>query len=110
VWRAELKVVQHLARTCAQRWQAKLEGAFVDELVLLQPTPSYMRLVKDRVLHVWQQLRDEAKNRTTEVARRVNSIQQKLDRLDEAFLFAQTIDAISYERQRDKLREELTLA
>jgi hypothetical protein len=30
--------------------------------------------------------------------------------LDEAFLFAQTIDATSYERQRDRLREELTLA
>ena len=36
--------------------------------------------------------------------------QQKLDRLDDAFLFAQTIDGTSYERQRDRLREELTLA
>ena len=34
----------------------------------------------------------------------------KLDRLDEALLFAQSIDATSYERQRDRLREELTLA
>jgi hypothetical protein len=40
----------------------------------------------------------------------VKTIQQKLDRLDEAFLFAQTIDGKSYERQRDRLREELTLA
>ena len=35
---------------------------------------------------------------------------QKRDRLDEAFLFAQTVDGKSYERQRDRLREELTLA
>jgi len=35
---------------------------------------------------------------------------QKLDRLDEAFLYAQTIDLTSYGRQRDRLREELTLA
>ncbi len=35
--------------------------------------------------------------------------QQKLDRLDDAFLFAQTIDGRCYERQRDRLREELTL-
>lgn len=28
--------------------KAVLEGAFVDELALLQPTPGYMRLVKDR--------------------------------------------------------------
>jgi hypothetical protein len=39
-----------------------------------------------------------------------SQVQQKLDRLDEAFLSAQTIDLTSYERQRDKLREELTLA
>jgi hypothetical protein len=37
-------------------------------------------------------------------------IQQKLDRLDEAFLYSESIDLTSYSRQRDKLREELTLA
>ena len=38
------------------------------------------------------------------------AIQTKLDRLGEAFLFAEAIDAKSYERQRDRLREELTFA
>jgi DNA invertase Pin-like site-specific DNA recombinase len=90
--------------------KAKLEGLFVDELALLQPTPGYMRLVKDRVLFVWQQITSEVKDHAAEVERRVKAIQQKLDRLDEAFLYAQTIDLASYERQRDKLREELTLA
>ncbi len=90
--------------------KTKLEGLFVDELELLQPTPGYMRLVKDRVLHVWQQLTSEIKERAADSERRVKAIQQKLDRLDEAYLFAQTIDLTSYERQRDKLREELTLA
>jgi site-specific DNA recombinase len=90
--------------------KGKLEGLFVDELALLQPTPGYMRLVKDRVLYVWQQLTSEVKDRAAEVQRRVKAIHQKLDRLDEAFLYAQTIDLTSYERQRDKLREGLTLA
>ncbi len=67
--------------------KAALEGAFVDELALLQPTPGYMRLVKDRILYVWEQRRAEAKDRTAEQDRRVKAIQQKLDRLDEAFLF-----------------------
>jgi hypothetical protein len=31
-------------------------------------------------------------------------------RLDEAFLYSESIDLTSYSRQRDKLREELTLA
>jgi site-specific DNA recombinase len=90
--------------------KGELEGAFVDELALLQPTPGYMRLVKDRILHVWEQRRAEAKDRTVEQQRRLHGIQQKLDRLDEAFLYSESIDVTSYGRQRDKLREELTLA
>lgn len=118
---ATAKSVQELARlrdlTTTQRYmhlvnvsKAELEGAFADELALLQPTAGYMRLVKDRILHVWEQRRAEAKDRTAEQEKRVKVIQLKLDNLDEAFLFAQSIDATSYERQRDRLREELTLA
>ena len=36
--------------------KAALEGVFVDELALLQPTAGYMRLVRDRVLYVWEQV------------------------------------------------------
>jgi hypothetical protein len=57
--------------------KAALEAAFVDELALLQPTPGYMRLVKDRILDVWEQRRAEANDRTTEQQRRVSAIQQK---------------------------------
>lgn len=35
--------------------------------------------------------------------------QEKLDRLDEAFLFERSIDIESYDRHAEKLREELTL-
>jgi site-specific DNA recombinase len=90
--------------------KATLEGAFADELALLQPSAGYMRLVKDRILYVWEQRQAEAKDRTSEQERRVKGVQQKLDRLDDAFLFAESIDRTSYERQRDRLREELTLA
>jgi hypothetical protein len=89
--------------------KAKLEGLFVDELAL-QPTPGYMRLVKDRILHVWEQRRAEANDRTEEQQRRVSAIQQKMDKLDEAFLYSEAIDITTYGRQRDKLREEQTLA
>jgi hypothetical protein len=37
-------------------------------------------------------------------------MQQKLDKLDETFLYSEAIDVTTYGRQRDKLREELTLA
>ena len=90
--------------------KAVLEGAFVDELALLQPTSGYMRLVKDRILCVWQQRCAEAGERSAEQERRVQAIRQKLDRLDEAFLYSESIDLATYSRQRDKLREELTLS
>jgi len=56
------------------------------------------------------ELKNEARQRITEVERRQKAIQQKLDRLDEAFLYERTIDIDVYDRQRDKLREALTLA
>ena len=42
----------HCQKQCRAVNVTALEGAFVDELTLLQPTPGYMRLVKDRILHV----------------------------------------------------------
>ena len=100
-WRNDHYAYYHCQRQCraVNVSKSKLEGLFVDELALLQPTEGYMRLVKDRVLDVWQQLTTEVKGRAAEVQRRVKAVQQKLDRLDEAFLYAQTIDLTSSERQ-----------
>lgn len=40
---------------------------------------------------------------------RAKAIQQKRGRLDDAFIYKESIDFGTYERQRDQLREELTL-
>ena len=69
-----------------------------------------MRLVKDRILHIWHQVRDEQVVRSLEADRRSKQLTDRLDHLDEAFLFAKSIDQSTYDRQRDKLCEELTLA
>jgi hypothetical protein len=42
--------------------------------------------------------------------RAAKAIQDKLDRLDEAFLFERSIDIETYDRHAEELREELTLA
>jgi hypothetical protein len=57
-----------------------------------------------------EQRRAEANDRTVAQQRRVSAIQQKMDKLDEAFLYSEAIDVTTYGRQRDRLREELTLA
>jgi site-specific DNA recombinase len=90
--------------------KTKLEELFVDELTRLQPTPGFMRLVKDRVLSAWREMQGDAKQRVAEIERRQKAIREKLDRLDQAFLFERSIDIETYDRHRDKLREELTLA
>ena len=51
----------------------------------------------------------DAKRRIVEVERKQKTIQERLDRLDEAFLYERSIDIERYDRHRDKLREELTL-
>ena len=44
------------------------------------------------------------------VQKRITQIRAKLRRLDEAFLYESSVDRATYEEQRDRLREELTLA
>lgn len=90
--------------------KAKLEDLFVNELGRLQPIAGFMRLVKDRVLHAWRGMKSDAAQGIAEIERKQKAIREKLDRLDQAFLFERTIDIDTYDRHRDKLREELTLA
>jgi hypothetical protein len=90
--------------------KATLEGQFVELLAELQPSAGFMRLVKEHVLAAWRTLRQESRAAATAAERRTYTIQQRLDRLDDAFLFKETIDHDTYSRQRDKLRQELALA
>jgi hypothetical protein len=89
--------------------KAKLEGLFVEELERFQPTPGYMRLLKESVLRVWHERKAVVKTEVAGAEQRAKAIQQKLDRLDDAFIYKESIDLGTYERQRDRLREDLTL-
>ena len=87
----------------------KLEGLFADELALLQPTPGYMRLLKESVLQIWKARKAGVREQLATAERAAKAIQDKLDRLDEAFLFDRSIDIETSDRHAEKLREELTL-
>jgi site-specific DNA recombinase len=90
--------------------KAKLEGLFADELALLQPTSGYMRLFKESVLQIWKARKAAVREELAAAERAAKTIQDKLDRLDEAFLFERLIEIETYDRHAEKLREELTLA
>ena len=90
--------------------KAKLETLFTDELARLQPTPGYMRLLKESVLGIWKTRQASVREELAQAQRTADAIQQKLDRLDDAFLFQRSIDIETYDRHAERLREELTLA
>jgi len=89
--------------------KAKLESVFTDELTRLQPTPGYMRLLKESVLQIWKARKASLQADLANAEQRAKAIQDKLNRLDEAFLFERSIDIDVYDRHAEKLREELTL-
>ncbi len=90
--------------------KAKLEGLFADELALLQPSPGYMRLLKESVLQIWKARKAAVSQEIAIAERAAKAIQDKLNRLDDAFLFERSIDIETYDRHAERLREELTLA
>jgi DNA invertase Pin-like site-specific DNA recombinase len=90
--------------------KARLEGLFAEELATLQPTPGYMRLLKESVLRIWKTRQATVRESITATERAAKAIQQKLDRLDEAFLYDRSIDIDTYDRHAEKLRQELALA
>jgi hypothetical protein len=65
--------------------KAKLEGLFADELALLQPSPGYMRLLKESVLQIWKARKAAVRDELANAERVAKAIQEKLDRLDEVF-------------------------
>ena len=68
-----------------------------------------MRLFREIVLDVWAERQASAVDLQKAAARRAESIRLRLDRVEEAFVQTRSIDGNSYERQRDKLREDLAL-
>jgi hypothetical protein len=69
-----------------------------------------MRLFSEIVLDVWKQHQGDAIQHRKTVARRGAELQRRLDRLEETLIYQRTIDQATYDRQRDKLREEMALA
>ena len=53
--------------------KARLEGLFVDELERLQPTPGYMRMLKESVLQVWQQHKGAVRGELEDVERKAKA-------------------------------------
>ena len=69
-----------------------------------------MKLFNAIVLDVWKE--KQAQNLTLSVSLKqlIEDLNGKKDRLDEAFLYEKAVDRETYDRQRDKLNEQIVLA
>jgi site-specific DNA recombinase len=85
----------------------KLFLAFVDTL---RPDPGYLRLFRAIVLDAWRA--EQARTESVEklLTERVSELRERRDRVEDAFLHARTINQGTYERQRDRISEELAVA
>ena len=88
----------------------ELENAFVEYLKGLQPKPEYVRLFREIVLDVWRERQQQNLTTTVQLEQKVEELQNRKEQLDEAFIYAKAIDRATYERQKDKLSEDLMLA
>jgi DNA invertase Pin-like site-specific DNA recombinase len=100
----------HCKRGCASITKGKLEEQFLELLEALRPRPEYWRVLRAAVLETWRASKQQATAAHTAARRRLSDVEAKLARVEEAFLFARTIDEVTYRRQRDELREAVAVA
>jgi hypothetical protein len=86
--------------------RAQLEAAFESLLERLRPDPGFLQMFHAIVLDAWKGREGAARALRAKLERRVAGLREKLDRLDDAFLFRRQIDQASYERQRDRMRQQ----
>jgi site-specific DNA recombinase len=87
-----------------------LEESFANLLNELQPAPELVRLFKEEVLNVWNQTQKEARDEQARLSWRLQGIQKKKDRLVEAHVHEQTIDAKTFREHMERLREQEAMA
>jgi site-specific DNA recombinase len=90
--------------------KSDLECAFEAFLRRMQPNPKYMKLFSAIVLDVWKE--KQALNLTLSVSlkQHIESLQARKDRLEDTFIYEKAIDRETYQRQLDKLNEQIVLA
>jgi DNA invertase Pin-like site-specific DNA recombinase len=82
----------------------ELESRFSELLARLQPRPEYLKLFRAVVVDVWRNRQAEASRALSGKSARAAELRQRLEKLEEAFIYAHAIDESTYRSQRDKLR------
>jgi site-specific DNA recombinase len=86
-----------------------LHGRFVELLEALRPKMDYVTLFRAIVLDVWKDRAAEAEALRGDLEVKLADLRRREELLEDAYLYAKKIDAITYERQRDAIREQIAL-
>ena len=87
-----------------------LERGFVEFLEQTQPKPGYLKLFKEVVLDVWREKQTQNLTLRVSLKQRIENLNERKERLEETFIYEKTIDRETYQRQLDKLNEQIVLA
>ena len=88
----------------------EMENAFIDFLRKLVPKPELIRLFREVVLDVWKQKEATNLANAGAIQEQVDTLNLKIEQLEEAYIYKKAIDGQTYRRQLDKLRQDLLLA
>lgn len=90
--------------------KVELEGRFSEYLERLQPKQSLVNLFNAIVVDVWKEKQAQSLALSVTLHQRIKNLHERKEKLEEAFLYEKAIDRETYDRQRDKLNEEILLA
>ena len=96
--------------SCVSTRKERLEEVYLGTLAELAPALEFMRLFKAVVLDAYQSRQKDARRVVVELDRRLAQLDKRKARLEEAYLYEQSIDRDAYIRHSDRLSEARALA
>ena len=90
--------------------KSELEFAFVNFLDGLQPKQKYLKLFNEVVLDVWKEKQSQNYLLNASLEQNIKNLKDLKEQLEDAFIFKKTIGQETYQRQLDKLDEQIMLA
>ena len=84
----------------------RLEALFLELLDRLQPKPEYLQALRESVLEIWKKRQSEIEDFKEIRQKRKIRIEERKQRLIEAFVYQQALDPETYRREMDRIREE----
>jgi len=87
-----------------------LERGFVELLERMQPKPGYLKLFSEIVLDVWKEKQAQNVMLTTSLKHHIEDLNRRKEQLEDSFIYEKAIDRETYQRQLDKLNEQIVLA